>query len=190
MSTIQAHFSAQVTHRWSDEWELAQIAFAGDNSNTQSTDSIWRICTQHLDVLLTLPSASKNIFISREYILYVLDFTFYSAGHKVSCRNLDLAQLLVLSFTSKALKLSPRVTCSGSISTYPYSLFHIIIVLIIMIPHYFHKQRYIGCPQKYVCVLHVINDGGMQLLLSMTVVLNTQVCRYCKRRVLLLAPLP
>ena len=25
---------AQITHRWSDEWELEQITFAGDNSNT------------------------------------------------------------------------------------------------------------------------------------------------------------
>ena len=30
----QAHCSAQITHRWSDEWELEQITFAGDNSNT------------------------------------------------------------------------------------------------------------------------------------------------------------
>ena len=30
----QAHCSAQITHRWSDEGELEQITFAGDNSTT------------------------------------------------------------------------------------------------------------------------------------------------------------
>ena len=41
-----------------------------------------------------------------------------------------------------------------------YTLFYVIE----MVPHYFHKQQYIVCPQKYVCVLH-INDEWMQLLM-------------------------
>ena len=47
----------------------------------------------------------------------------------------------------------------------PVPSLEIIVVLKVMIPHYFHKQQHVVCPQKYLCVLH-INHGWMQLVLN------------------------
>ena len=76
----------------------------------------------------------------REYMLCMLCWTL----HKVSCRNLDLSRNFLYFSVDAAsiLNGSSRVTCSGSISAYPYTLSSINIV-VVMIPHYFHKQRYI-----------------------------------------------
>ena len=65
---------------------------------------------------------------------------FYSAGHKVLCRNLGLTQ----HFCTYVYVASIELIAASHLSVqdqHPLTgtLFYIIVV---MIPHYFHKQQY------------------------------------------------
>ena len=115
--------------------------------------AVWTASTLSISMFSWAP---RNIYFAG--IHFVCCAGFHSAGHKVSCRNHDLAQRFVLTFQPQALDWSPRVTVQDQISTYyPYTLY---ILVVVTIPHYFHKQRYIICPQKYVYVFFTLMVGG------------------------------
>ena len=113
----QAHFSAQITHRWSDEWELEQITFAGDNSNTSSTGSTSGICTARsmyyeytlsISIFCLFYTEREERFILREYILYALDFTQPDTKYRVATST--SCTFVYLRLRRKHWRIDRRVT--------------------------------------------------------------------------------
>ena len=86
---------------------------------------------------LILPWAPRNAYCGNT--VWVLCWSLLSRSQSITSQPRPRTTFL-LTFKVQAWNWSPRVTCSGSISTYPNTLFYIIVV--VMIPHYFHKQRY------------------------------------------------
>ena len=96
LDNYQAHCSAQITHRWFDEWELEYITFAGDTSNTWSTGIISGIWT------------ARSIYCEHSRYLDVLPFFYPERQETFNCGNLFCVLCWTLLSRSQSIMSQPR----------------------------------------------------------------------------------
>ena len=132
--------------------------FTARSMNFEYTLSISMFCLFYAE--------REETFILREYNLYQVCAGVYSVGHKVSCRNLDLSQLFVLTYVYAAsirlIAASHLYRIKIHLPVHPL-LFYCSSNDPALLPQ---TAVHSISSKMCVCVLHGINDGWTQLLCS------------------------